>query len=139
MAAITAGGSLETLVAGLRAAEQRKTAVVAERRAIEAPRVASRDVGRIKSEILALAAQWRIVLTKEPEHARPILSQLLVGRATYTPLEQRGRWTLTGEGTLAGLFARDLIGRDGVPNGLSSVYREPVLTGGSRRAGGAFL
>jgi hypothetical protein len=34
---------------------------------------------------------------------------------------------------------RALTERGGVPNGLCSLYREPVLAGGSRRAGGAFL
>ena len=53
---------------------------------------------------LALAHSWRHVLTQEPLHARPILSKLLVGRVTFTPLAEPRRWELSGRGTLSGLF-----------------------------------
>jgi hypothetical protein len=41
----------------------------------------------------------------DPDDARPIVSALLVGRVTYTPLED-GRWRLSGEASLWGLFSR---------------------------------
>ena len=56
---------------------------------------------------MALAESWRAVLLDDPLHARAIISTLLIGRVTITPTST-GAWTLTGEGTLAGLFAREV-------------------------------
>ena len=46
--------------------------------------------------------------------ARPIISALLKGRVIITPLSDK-RWTLRGEGTLAGLFETGVF-----PVGLAS-------------------
>jgi site-specific DNA recombinase len=114
VSAIAAGGELEGLVAALREREQRKAALTMEQRAIAPQRPGRADAGRLHAELLELAAEWRRLLGDDPERARPILSQLLVGRVTFKPLEERGRWELTGEGTLAGFF------RCGVSVGMAS-------------------
>ena len=46
------------------------------------------------------------MLADDPTHARPIVSSLLKGRVTFTPTDVRKRWTLSGEGSLVGLFER---------------------------------
>jgi hypothetical protein len=47
-------------------------------------------------------------MADDPTNARPIISSLLVGRVTITPLAAH-RWNLRGMGTLAGLFSRKLL------------------------------
>jgi hypothetical protein len=42
-------------------------------------------------------------------HARPIVSALLKGRVTFTPMETAKRWTLRGEGSIVGLFERAIL------------------------------
>ena len=75
-------------------------------RAIEENRLAAElDV---RTELLALANDWRHVLSDEPQHARPIVTLLLNGRVTITPAS-KGEWTLRGEGTLTGLFTREIF------------------------------
>ena len=47
------------------------------------------------------------LLVDDPTHARPIVSELLKGRVTIAPSgTAKKRWTVTGEGTLAGLFSK---------------------------------
>jgi len=46
---------------------------------------------------------WRRVLVDDPLNARPIVSSLLIGRVTFTALDERHRWRIDGEGTLAGV------------------------------------
>ena len=57
--------------------------------------------------VRTFATSWRRVLLEEPLYARPILSKLLVGRVTFTPLAEPKRWELRGHGTLAGVFAAE--------------------------------
>ena len=57
----------------------------------------------LRTELLDLGRAWRRVLAEDPMNARPIVSSILVGRITYTPLE-KSRRRLTGEATLSGLF-----------------------------------
>jgi len=66
------------------------------------------------------------LLVDDPTHARPIVSELLKGRVTIAPSgTAKKRWTVTGEGTLAGLFSKaNRIPRVGVPKGI----RERVET-----------
>ena len=71
---------------------------------------------------LDLASTWRRVLTDDPTNARPIVSSLLKGRVTFTPLSKPGWWRLRGHGHLSGLFERAWTGRVHVPSGKS----EPV-------------
>ena len=44
----------------------------------------------------------------DPTHARPIVFGLLTSRVTITPTA-KGRWTLSGAGTLTGLFEREIF------------------------------
>jgi len=78
----------------------------AERQALRAERrLEASDATRMRSELLALADSWRTILADDPTHARPIVSSLLTRRVTITPMEHaKRRWTLKGNGTVAGLF-----------------------------------
>ena len=110
VAAIATGGALDGLVEALREREQRRAALLSEREAIVAQRPArALDILRLRAELEALAREWRHVLADDAPHARPIVSQLLVGRVSLRPLETAGRWELRGEGTLAGLFTREIF------------------------------
>jgi hypothetical protein len=64
------------------------------------------EANRVRTELLALADEWGRVLVEDPAHARPIVTALLNGRITITPATTKAQWTLSGEGTLAGLFTR---------------------------------
>lgn len=66
------------------------------------------DADRVREELHRLAGEWRQVLAGSPMDARPIVSQLLNGRVRFLPVG-RGRWEMTGQGTLAGLFTRELF------------------------------
>jgi hypothetical protein len=61
----------------------------------------------VLAELIELAASWRQVLLDDPLHARPLITGLLIGRVTTTPTAKHA-WRLTGEGTLAGLFSREV-------------------------------
>lgn len=110
VSAIAAGGPLESLVAGVTERERRRSALTSELQAIAAQRPArTADTARLRWDLLSLASEWRLVLADDPQHARPIVSQLLVGRVSFLPLETKGRWEMKGEGTLAGLFTREVF------------------------------
>ena len=85
------------------------------------------DARRLRNELETIATDWRGVLANDPEHARPIVSQLLVGRVRFRPLE-RGRWEMTGEGTLAGLLTRDVFRSVWRPERIGTFFR-----GGQRK------
>ena len=57
--------------------------------------------------LVALAQSWRGVLAHDAPNARPIVSSLLKGRVTITP-SAKNEWTISGEGTLEGLFERTI-------------------------------
>jgi hypothetical protein len=63
----------------------------------------------VRRELITRANDWRQVLTKDPAHARPVITSLLDGRVTVTPTAERGRWELTGTGTIAGLFSAEIL------------------------------
>jgi hypothetical protein len=114
--AIAAGGELAGLVEGLREREGRRVRLEADREAVRAQRgLKACETGRVRDELHVLAASWRRVLADDPTHARPIVSALLTGRVTFTPLSKPKRWELRGEGTLAGLFAREMFPSDWRP------------------------
>jgi hypothetical protein len=74
---------------------------------------------QVRSRVLA-ARRWS-------SHARPIVSQLLVERVTFRPLETRGRWEMTGEGTLAGLFAGSVISAGmASPTGFANMWKRKL-------------
>ena len=92
------------------------TLLEAERQAIVAQRPVQ-SLSRVRAELLELAQSWRRVLVDDPTHARPIVLALLKNRVTYTPVAPK-KWQLRGEGTLSGLFSRNLTCCDGVPSGI---------------------
>jgi len=73
-------------------------------------------LAKVRDELIELAHSWRRVLVDDPTHARPIMSPLLKGRATFEPIGP-SKWRVRGEGHLIGLFAREWTGRAGVPKG----------------------
>ena len=115
--AIAAGGDLDGLLEALQTRERAKAALEADRQAMRAERrLEASDAMRVRDELHGLVASWRSVLVHDPTNARPIVSSLLRGRVSLTPLEARKRWRLRGDGHLIGLFEREWTGRDGVPN-----------------------
>jgi hypothetical protein len=117
--AIATGGQLDGLLLALQAREARRLELESRRDQMRSERrLSAPDADRMRDELLTLAGWWRRVLADDPMNARPIIASLLKGRVTFTPLEERRRWRLTGEGTLIGLFSREVTGRGLVPNGL---------------------
>jgi DNA invertase Pin-like site-specific DNA recombinase len=109
VAAIAAGGSLDALVRALRTREDERATLEAARHAMRSERrLEATDATRIRRELQELAASWRSVLVSDPAHARPIVASLLNGRVTIRPQENR-KWTMTGRGTLSGLFERTIF------------------------------
>ena len=109
--AIAAGGELDGLLDALRTRDQRRARLEAQRAMLfaQAPLQAA-DAGRVRRELTDLARSWRQVLVAGAQHARPIVTALLVGRVTITPaLDAARTWILRGEGTLRGLFERVIL------------------------------
>ncbi len=124
VAAIAAGGELAGLVEALREREARRTALESDRRTIACQRrTQAVDTARTRGELIELAGEWRQVLADDPENARPIVLRLLDGRVRFEP-KGPGRWKMTGRGTLAGLFTREIF-PVGVasPTGVEPVFR----------------
>jgi hypothetical protein len=71
------------------------------------------ETARVRDELLALAHSWRDVLAHDIPNARPIVTDLLVGRLTYVPTTERHTWIVRGEGTLKGLFSRAFVALGG--------------------------
>lgn len=93
ISAIAAGGQLSGLIEALQARERQLQGLDAERTSMRsARRLRTFDTARIQGELLELAQSWRRVLASDPDHARPIVSALLIGRVTYTPLDDGRRW-----------------------------------------------
>jgi hypothetical protein len=67
-----------------------------------------------------VAYGWRRILADDPANARPIVWRLLKGRVTIVPTE-KNRWTMSGEGTLSGLFQSAISNRVGVPKKDSTI------------------
>ena len=117
VAAIAAGGQLDGLLQALQARETRRRELEARRDGMRSERrLRASDADRVRDELLTLASSWRHVLADDPTHARPIVSSLLKGRVTITPTEARKRWTLSGDGSLVGLFERVVIAEGSFPS-----------------------
>jgi hypothetical protein len=67
----------------------------------------SSDATRVRGDLTTLSHSWRTVLAHDAPNARPIVSALLKGRVTITPAA-KNEWTISGEGTLEGLFGRTI-------------------------------
>jgi hypothetical protein len=121
--AIATGGELGGFLDALRTRDRRRAELEAARAAVRSQRrLQASDTDRVRDELMTLADSWRQVLAEDPPHARPILSELLKGRVSFTPMMKR-RWTVRGEGTLTGLFSKALSRRYGVPNGTARYVR----------------
>ena len=108
--AIASGGMFSGLVDALRERETRRTAIETDRAALrsQADNQARRRAG-LREELIDLAGSWRRVLADDPIHARPIISTLLKGRVTFTPMPELKRWEMRGEAALTGLFNREIF------------------------------
>ena len=97
--------------------DARLAVLQAERQSIGRVSRPAFNAQRVRDELLELAYSWRRVLADDPNHARPIVSSLLKGRVNFTPVAPK-RWRLRGNGSLIGLFEREVFTcSDGVPNG----------------------
>ena len=67
------------------------------------------EAATIRKDVMQLARSWRQVLAEDPDHWRPIVSSLLIGRVTITPAANSRQWELRGEGTFAGLFSKTIF------------------------------
>jgi site-specific DNA recombinase len=105
IAAIATGGRLDGLLLALQARETRWKELHAERDGWRAQRPL-RDTARMRDDLLTLAGAWRTVLADDPSHARPIVSELLKGRVTFTPTAKISWWELRGQSSIDGLFTR---------------------------------
>ena len=109
MSAIGAG-MLESLLAALREREMRLEGLRADLAALRVQRRPGRaEAATIRTDVMQLAGSWRQVLAEDPDHARPIVSSLLIGRVTITPAADSRQWELRGEGTIAGLFSKTIF------------------------------
>jgi hypothetical protein len=128
MDAVTSGERTSGLLEALRAQDKRRRQLEADLAAIASQRPLSvADAGLLREELTALANSWRTVLADDPVNARPIVSALLKGRVTVTPTAVLKEWTLTGEGTLAGLFSRVFCHSVVRPQRDSNPSRYPLL------------
>ena len=112
------------LVDALAACDDRRRQLECDLDALRADqRLTPSEAATARRELTALAVEWRRILKDDPTHARPIVATLLADRMTFTPLAERGRWEIRGEGTMIGLF-----GGPNVPKGISSPTGfEPVF------------
>jgi site-specific DNA recombinase len=109
VSAIATGGEMAGLVEALQERERRLLALQADRAAVAANRrLDTREIAQLRVQLVELAGTWRHVLADDPAHARPIVSALLKGRVMYTPIGEK-RWQMSGEGTYAGLFTKDVL------------------------------
>jgi hypothetical protein len=67
------------------------------------------ETARVRDELLALADSWRQVLTDDPEHARPVVAKLLEERVIITLGAKPKTWTMSGRGSLRGLFEAEIF------------------------------
>jgi ssDNA-binding Zn-finger/Zn-ribbon topoisomerase 1 len=107
--AIATGGEMEGLLEALRSRERLKSALESDRQAMRAERrLEASEARQVRADLQGLASSWRSVLAGDAINARPIVSSLLIGRVRIEPSDKR-RWTISGAGTLAGLFSRVLV------------------------------
>jgi site-specific DNA recombinase len=106
--AIATGGDLDGLLDALRTRERLKATLEADRQAMRAERrLGASDARQMRSDLQSLAASWRSLLVGDAAHARPIVASLLSGRVKVLPAGNK-RWTISGVGTLTGLFERSI-------------------------------
>jgi len=120
--AIAVGGDLDDLVEALRVRKQRRQELEQQLRVFRSrPPMTDAEIRRMRLARLAQVNGVRQILREEPEHARPIIETLLVGRVTFTPTGRRS-WKLEGTGTLCGLFQNNLSAGGTSPTGFEPVF-----------------
>jgi hypothetical protein len=96
VSAAAARGQVAGLVRALQEREAQKATLRAELAGAGSQhRLQASEATRVRRELSQLADDWRGVLVNDPANARPIVSKLLTGRVTFTPLEERGHWEMT--------------------------------------------
>ena len=118
--AIMEGGPLDTLVAQVKAEEQRKTALAAELGGLQAvTKISTLDSARLKRGLAERLAGTKALLTRNTAQARRILEELLEDRIAVQPGEQAGNRTVrfTGKGTFGGLLTGEAAPLMVVPPG----------------------
>jgi site-specific DNA recombinase len=120
VSAIAAGGQLHGLLSALQAREKRLEGLKnAERQALRSQRRPGRaDAATVRAAVMTLANSWRRILAEDPTDARPIITSLLTRPVTITAVEAKRRWKLEGEGTLSGLFQREIFQEGIRPHGI---------------------
>jgi hypothetical protein len=72
------------------AREGHRAALDAERAVVRAHApIAASDAGRVRDELMDLAQSRRRVLVDDPTGAHPIVSTLLIGQVTFTPIARK--------------------------------------------------
>jgi hypothetical protein len=125
---IARGYATDTLRAELKAAEQRKRALVAELEALTGRRqdAASLDVERLHRELVRHAAEVRTLLGQDIPRARKILRRLLVGRLECEAFEegQRRGYRFKARGSYAALLPAALA----TPDVVTPAGFEPAIS-----------
>jgi site-specific DNA recombinase len=105
-AAIAVGGNLSALVESMKEREQRRIQLEIRLLGLEArPSVSGADRARLAGDVRRRLDEWRTVLTRQPEHRRVVLDELLTGqRIRFTPEPEKGLYTFKGWAYLDGLI-----------------------------------
>jgi len=138
-AAIGAGGELAPLVTEMKAREQERQRVDAERRDLEAVlRGEHRTVDQVRRDLHQRAEDWRTAARRNVAQARQVLRKLLRGRLLITPRED-GMCEMSGQADYGKLFSGILILRAvasavASPTGSVKTYFELPLVGDTHLA-----
>jgi hypothetical protein len=111
VSAIATGGEMGGLLEALRTREARHRSLVAERDARRSQRhLKASETARVREELMTLAGNWQRVLSNDVANARPIVTTLLRGRVTFTPMRSETKcWRMRGEATLGTLFSKTIV------------------------------
>jgi hypothetical protein len=118
--AIMNGGRLDTLIAQVKAEEQRKKTLAAELDGLQAvAKVRTLDSARLKRDLAERVAETKGLLTRNTAQARQALRKLLEDRIAVEPVKQDGKRGVrfTGQGTFGGLLTGEAAPLMVVPPG----------------------
>jgi site-specific DNA recombinase len=105
--AIARGGEIPELLSAIAERQQQRQVIQDELARLDTfQRVNWADVKRAQQDVRVRLAGWRGLLHRQPDEARGILRELLVGRLAFTPrVDATGRWyEITGQGSLGRLL-----------------------------------
>jgi hypothetical protein len=132
--AIARGGDIPELLHAITDRRQQQRAVQDEVGRLDRLHLVNwTDVKRAQQGGRARLAGWRDLLYRQPDEARGILRELLVGRLAFTPrVEPTGRWyEITGQGSLGRLLTGMVSPRVVTPAGFEPAIS--TLKGSARR------